>query len=168
MAGLPCTGKSTIANAIATTLPASLLSADPIDVALSAAGQPNEQGKAGYEVMKAITREHLMLGLHVVVDAVNPFAFVRRAYLDLAAQFVAPTAVIMTTCSDRDLHRTRVEQRHVAGRKGIDWTGVEKQIAYFEPQDGEALTLDATVSPLENITKAIAYAMHRGLNDGRQ
>lgn len=62
MSGLPGTGKSAIAEAVAVALPAALVSADPIDVALARAGQPNDQGKAGYEVMKAIARGQLALG----------------------------------------------------------------------------------------------------------
>jgi predicted kinase len=38
MTGLPCTGKSSVAGALAQSLPAALLSADPIDSTLIAAG----------------------------------------------------------------------------------------------------------------------------------
>lgn len=36
--------------------------------------------------MKALAEEQLATGLSVVVDAVNPFAFVRQAYIDIAAK----------------------------------------------------------------------------------
>jgi predicted kinase len=112
--------------------------------------------------MKAIAREHLALGLHVVIDAVNPFVFVRQAYLDLAAEFAVPTAVILTACGDPVVHRARIENRQAAGLAWIDWSGVERQVAYYEPHDGESLAVDAMDPPDANITAAVGYVLEKG------
>lgn len=163
LTGLPGTGKSTIAAAVARALPAALLSADPIDAALIRAGMSPAQrpDKAGYEVMKALAAEQLAVGTAVVIDAVNPFHFVRQAYLDIAAAHAAPVAVIITRCSDVATHRRRIEARHNAGLKAIDWAGVERQMDYYEPFAGDALTLDAMDPVAATLAAALAYVAAR-------
>jgi predicted kinase len=165
--GLPGTGKSTIAHAAALELGACVLSADPIDDALLIAGVPNDEGKVGYEVMKALARNDLGAGRSVVIDAVNPFDFVRRAYFDLAAEAHAHVSVIVTVCSDRDLHQLRVESRRARGEKSIDWPGVERQIDYYEPFAGECLVLDAVDPADENCAAAVSYVRSELAGRGR-
>ena len=155
--GLPGTGKSTIAHAVARELGTGVLSADPIDDALASAGVPNDEGRVGYEVMKALARNDLAAGRSVVIDAVNPFEFVRRAYFDLAAEAHARVSVIVTVCSDRDAHHRRIESRRARGEKSIDWPGVERQIDYYEPFAGECLVLDAVEPANENCASAVSY-----------
>jgi len=161
MTGLPCTGKSRIAESVARALPAALLSADPIDDALVASGSMADQRPdiAGYEVMKALAREQLAVGLSAVIDAVNPFDFVRSAYQQIAADFETPALVIVTSCEDRILHRRRVDERHRAGLKRITWEEIERQIDYYEPFTGDALTLDAANSMDRNIAAAVSYVL---------
>jgi predicted kinase len=161
MTGLPGTGKSTIADAVAYALGACVLSADPIDAALSTAGVSDEEGRVGYELMKALAREDLNAGRSVVVDAVNPFRFVRQAYRDLGDATHTGTSVIVTQCSDVALHRRRIEARHDRGEKGIDWAGVEIQIGYFERFEGECLVLDAVDPASENCAAAVSYVLGR-------
>src|SRR5688500_14562361 len=96
LTGLPCTGKSTIARAVAQSLGAAWLSAAPIDAALVRAGMSSQQRPdiAGYEVMKALAGLQLGAGLSAVVDAVNPFDFVRDAYSEIATRYGARLLVI--------------------------------------------------------------------------
>ena len=151
MTGLPCTGKSTIAAAIAAALPATLLSADPIDAALTAAGVEHRPDIVGYEIMKALARENLVLGLSVVIDAVNPFAFTRAAYVEIAAASSTQVVFIVTECSNAVVHRERVEGR----AKPLTWSEVERQIDYYEPFVGEALRLDAVDDHEQNVAAAV-------------
>ncbi len=156
MTGLPATGKSTIAEAVARALPAAWLSADPVDAALVRGGLRPEQRPdiAGYEAMKALADLQLSAGLSVVVDAVNPFAFVRDAYADIAARHAATLIVLVTECSDRALHRARVETRAKQ-----PWSEVERQQGYWEPYEGEALRLDAAEDAAANTQRAVAYVL---------
>ena len=112
---------------------------------------------AGYEVMKTLAREQLSAGLSALIDAVNPFSFVRSAYQQIAADFDSPYLFIATTCTDRALHCRRAEERHASGLKKITWAGVEHQMAYYEPFTGEALTLDAGNSLHQNIAAAVSH-----------
>lgn len=159
MTGLPGTGKSTIAAAVARALPAALLSADPIDAALVRGGVRPEQRPdiVGYAVLRALAHEQLAAGLSVVVDAVNPFRWERQAYFDIAAGRGARVAVIATACADAAEHRRRVEERHSAGLSSADWAEVRRQVGYYEPFDGEALRLDAMDGAAANVRAAIAY-----------
>jgi predicted kinase len=159
MTGLPGTGKSTIAAAVARALPGALIAADPIDAALVRAGMRAEQRPdiAGYEVMRAVVREQLAAGLSAVVDAVNPFDFVRAAYFAIAAEHGAAVAVIVTTCSDAAEHRRRVEERHAAGLSPADWNEVLRQVGYYEAFAGELLRLNAMEDATANARAAVAY-----------
>lgn len=163
LTGLPCTGTSAIAEAVARELSGALLSADPIDAALISSGIALDEWPdiAGYEVMKALAREQLSIGLSAVVDAVNPFDIVRQAYAEIAAEESARVSVIVTLCSDVGVHQQRVEQRHASGAKSIDWDGVRRQIAYYEPFTGDCLVLDAMDRADENVAKAIGYVCER-------
>ena len=159
MTGLPCTGKTTLAGAIAQVLPAAALSADPIDDALVRAGMSLEHRPdiAGYAVMKALAREQLALGLSAVIDAVNPFVFVRDEYAAMARDASTPMVVIETVCSDPVLHRQRVEDRQRRGIKAITWDGVEHQQRYYEPHTSDVLRLDS-VEPIDrNVALALAH-----------
>jgi len=160
MTGLPGTGKSTVAEAVARTLPAALLSADPIDAALLRAGVRPEQRPdiLGFEVMKALAALQLEAGLHAVIDAVNPFAWVRQSYRGIAAANEAAFVVVATYCSDSELHRARVAKRLPAK---IDWDGVMRQVDDYEAPEGEMLHLDAVYDEAENVRAAVDYVLSR-------
>src|SRR5579884_2267934 len=69
MRGYPGTGKSTIARAIATALHAPLIDRDIIrQVGVDILGNLPAIGRFSYELMFALTREQLKLGLSAVVD----------------------------------------------------------------------------------------------------
>ena len=66
MAGLPGSGKSTIANALSRQLPAMLLSVDPIEAALRRSGWQKEQiGIAGYLVVEALADDGTVEAIRV-------------------------------------------------------------------------------------------------------
>jgi len=68
--------------------------------------------------------------------------------------------VVVCVCSDRELHRARLEGRergipgwHDAG----NWANVERRLAEFPPWTGEVLTIDA-VQPLPaNLATVLNY-----------
>jgi len=159
LTGLPCTGKSVVAEALARALPATLLSADSIDATLLAAGIAPDQRPdiVGYEIMKALADEQLALGGSVVIDAVNPFGWVRDEYAAIASRHSVVAVLVATICSDGGMHRARVEARRTEGVKDIDWGGVERQIAYYELPAADILTLDAVDSVHDNVAAALDY-----------
>lgn len=85
--GLPGTGKTTIARAIATRHSAVYLRIDEIEQAIRSAGiRPAEVGPAGYTVAAALAISNLQNGRLVVADCVNP---VRESREDGAWQQLA-------------------------------------------------------------------------------
>jgi predicted kinase len=158
MTGLPGTGKSAIADAVARALPAPVFSVDPLEAALLRSGINRKQssGIAAYELAADLARSQLRLGQSAVVDAVNAWESLRHWYLGLAEPFGAPAVLIETICSDPRLHRQLLETRD----RGIEgwiyeptWQDVELRMLEYEPSDIERLVLDA-VEPLEENRRA--------------
>ena len=112
LGGLPGTGKSTVANALAKKTGAMHLRIDTIEQAMRDAGQ-TVAGPEGYLVARDVARENLRLGLSVIVDSVNPIAYTRELWRTIAAATAARLIEIELVCSDADEHRRRVESRTV-------------------------------------------------------
>jgi predicted kinase len=111
--GLPATGKTALAGAVARQLRAVLLSVDPVDSALATTGarETGPPGHAAYAVVEAIADANLTLGATVVVDAVNAVGEAKTWWIELARRRGTPLLAIETICSDGDLHRARLHGR---------------------------------------------------------
>ena len=71
-AGLPGTGKTTVARALARRLAAVYLRIDTLEQAFLASGSSGADiGPAGYLAAYAVAADNLRLGLTVVADSVN-------------------------------------------------------------------------------------------------
>jgi predicted kinase len=80
LAGLPGSGKTTVAESLSRHFSIPVFSVDPIEAAMWRNGLPKDQtGVAAYEVAVALADEHLRLGCSVIVDAVNPVEAPRAA-----------------------------------------------------------------------------------------
>jgi len=85
--GLPGTGKTTIAQSLATRLEATYLRIDTIEQAIRNAGVlADDVGSSGYRVANELAMNNLRPGRSVVVDCVNPVAESRQAWADVAAR----------------------------------------------------------------------------------
>ncbi|MGF1491731.1 MAG: AAA family ATPase [Microcoleaceae cyanobacterium] len=102
--GLPGTGKSTLAAALAHQCNALYLRIDTIEQAMKNAGI-TEIGPLGYEVAYKVALENLRLGTDVVADSVNPLKITRDAWREIAAQANSPFVEIEIICSDLKEHR---------------------------------------------------------------
>ena len=112
--GLPGTGKTTLAQAVATHYAAIYLRVDTIEQALRRSGCLAEDvGPAGYLVAYALAESNLQLGCSVVADSVNPLALTRDAWSRVASTNSAAVVEIEVTCSDEAEHRHRIETRSV-------------------------------------------------------
>jgi predicted kinase len=147
--GLPGAGKSTLAEAYGDRLGVPVLSIDPVDRAMQAVGvTENRPGVTAYVIIEALAEEHLRRGRAVVVDAVNAVEVARQQWRDLAQRTGAELRFVEVVCSDRHLHRDRVEKRHAADPWKPDWAAVESRD--YEPWAGERIVVDsATASTTE-------------------
>ena len=125
-AGLPGTGKSTIARAVAAELDAVYLRVDTVEQALRRSGEVARLVTAGYEVLYALCADNLVLGRVVVADSVNPFALTRAAWRETAERAGAHFLAVEIVCTDTAEHRRRVETRKadIEGFELPDWQAV--------------------------------------------
>ncbi|HEY0107035.1 MAG TPA: AAA family ATPase [Rhizomicrobium sp.] len=139
-AGLPGTGKSTLAAAYARETAAVYLRIDAIEQAIRDAG--GDVGPAGYMVGYALAGSNLRLGRTVVADSVNPIAPTRDAWRAVAMQAGAAVAEIEVVCSDPAEHRRRVETRtvDVPGLVPPSWR--EVMAHEYAPFDRDRLVID--------------------------
>lgn len=147
-AGLPGSGKTTLARALALRAGAVYLRIDTIEQAIRDAGVLKDGiGPAGYVAAYALATENLGLGRIVVANSVNPLQITRDSWREAAAAAAAPIVEIEVVCSDPAAHRRRVETRlveirpgHIAGLKQPSWQEVVDRD--YEPWDRPPLVVD--------------------------
>ena len=109
-AGLPGTGKSTLARMLATHLGAAYLRIDTIEQALRDLCTIDVQGE-GYRLAYRVAADSLRVGTSVVADSCNPIELTRREWERVAVDAGAGYVNVEVVCSDRHEHRRRVETR---------------------------------------------------------
>jgi predicted kinase len=158
--GLPATGKSTIATALAQQTSTPYLRVDRIEhviVAWSALSHP--LGPVGYEVAHALAREQLELGLNVIVECVNPTAITRDGWVRTAKAVGADLVEVEVICSDEDEHRRRAELRRsdVEGLVKPAWAAITAR--EYEPWLRRPLVVDSAITSLDSAAQRIASRM---------
>ncbi|MGC5700896.1 ATP-binding protein [Pseudomonas sp. NFXW11] len=155
--GLPGSGKTTIARALAPQLRATYLRIDSLEQGLRNAGLA-EVGTAGYEIALQLAAANLALGNPVLADCVNPVAESRAAWQRLAQDQGVGLLEIEVLCSDVLEHRRRVEQRQldVPGLQKPSWQSVLDHD--YQPWIWPVLRLDsAQLSPQQAVALILAH-----------
>ena len=127
LGGLPGSGKTTIARALAKRIGAVHLRIDTVEPTLKTASVlKDDLGPAGYLVAYALAEDTLRLGATVIADAVNRVEIARAGWRAAAARTGARLVQVELHCSDPAQHRTRVEQRapDIAGHRLPSWADV--------------------------------------------
>lgn len=148
-AGLPGTGKTTLARAISAQLRAAYLRIDAIETAIIRSGVADPPvGPVGYVVAHEIAEGTLANGVPVVVDAVNPVPEAREGWRQLARGTSARLVVLETVIGDVDEHRRRVAARRpdLEGQTVPSWAQVVagEYAAWDEERDGPRRVIDMT------------------------
>lgn len=150
LGGLPGSGKTTLARAVAARLAAVHLRVDSIEQAMHRAGIATV-GAAGYAVAQQLATDNLRLGHIVIADSVNPVAASRAGWRAAAEHIGVRQVEIEVVCSDAAEHRRRVETRQadLAGHRMPSWADV--QALHYEPW-----TVDLVVDTAREEIEAIA------------
>ncbi len=146
LSGLPCAGKSAIADALGRELGVPVLSVDPIEAAILRCGIPQsfETGVAAYEVAASVAEHQLQMGLTVIADSVSSLEVGRNMWRQAAARADSALAIIEVICSDESLHRERLasRRRDIPGFQEPSWRDVQARRSEWEPWDEDRLVLD--------------------------
>lgn len=156
MAGLPGSGKSTVAAGFAKALGVPVISVDPLEAAMWRSGIPAAiTGISAYVIAEAIAEENLKLGLTVIVDAVNPVDAARMAWVRLAERTNAALVFVECFCSDPAVHRKRIERRvrEIAGMAEITWDRVEERRAEYEAWKVPRIAVDTAMDDPEELVE---------------
>jgi len=158
--GLQATGKSTMAEVAARDLGAPVIGHDwamsglrpypEIQEVLDAMDPPGHRS-VGWSILWALARAQLRMGSSVVLDGVARQPEVERTRL-VANEESARCVVVMTTCADPVIHRSRVEgrQRQIPNWYELEWEHVERSRASWVPPGDVDLVLQATDGPGAN------------------
>jgi predicted kinase len=160
LAGLPGTGKSTIARALAAELEAVWLRVDSIEQAMRGADVVGDDLKdLGYRAAYAIAEDNLRLGRTVIGDSVNPWMLTRNAWRDAGLRAGVCVVEIETICSDLQEHRKRIETRRseVPGLVLPNWQAVIDRD--YHAWDREHLEIDTAGSSVEACIERVCAAL---------
>ncbi|MFP3943730.1 MAG: AAA family ATPase [Alphaproteobacteria bacterium] len=157
LAGLPGTGKSSIARMLAAELGAVWLRVDSIEQALRESGDlaDSDPGKSGYLAAYALAYDNLRVGRIVIGDSVNPLMLTRNAWRDAGIRTGVHVTEIEIFCSDAAEHRRRIESRRtdVPGLVLPDWQAVINRD--YEPWTREPLRIDTAGRSIADCVETI-------------
>ena len=160
LAGLPGTGKTTLAREVCRRLGAVHLRIDTIEQALAGGGMA-DVGPAGYIVAYGLAEDNLRLGHVVVADSVNPLQVTRDAWRAVADRAQAPVVEVEIVRSDLADHRHHVETRSVdiPGLVPPSWEAVVNRAydAWTRPR----IVIDTSGRTIEQSVEALLSAIQR-------
>jgi predicted kinase len=161
--GLPGTGKSTLADSLATTTRSPSFSLDWILGAMVPTGLLSglERSKSlllERQLLRMLFTRQLMLGQSAILDCIVPDD-VLDDWTDAAGSQGGRLLTIECLCSDEAVHRSRVKSRvrGIPGWHEVDWSHVEFMRAETPPLVAEKLTVDAVRPLIDNLTAVHEY-----------
>lgn len=127
--GLPGSGKTTLAQRLATRLGCAYLRIDTIEQSLRDLCSISVEGE-GYELAYRIAADNLKIGISVIADSCNPIELTRKEWENIADENGAMPINIEICCTDRTEHRKRVETRtpSIRGHRLPTWPDVEQRL----------------------------------------
>jgi predicted kinase len=151
--GLPGTGKSTLAEAVARRVGVPAFAGDWLLGALVPHGvlsglDRQTYGRVYADLLSTLVTRQVALGQSAVVDCLVGDGVLDR-WRRTAGEHGAGLRVVHCVCTDLELHRRRVtgRRRGIPGWHEIDWDHVQRMRQEFPPPRSPTLAIDA-VDPL--------------------
>jgi predicted kinase len=163
-AGLPGSGKSSVAQQLALRTGAIWLRADSIEQAIKDSGVvPGDLNDAGYRAAQAVAQDNLRLGRDVVADCVNDWKIARDGWQAVGLRAGVEVVWVEIVCTDAAEHRRRIETRigEVPGLQLPDWAAVIGRD--YHDWDRERLTVDTAGRGVEEAVELILATLRRRL-----
>jgi predicted kinase len=158
-AGMPGSGKTTLARMVARRLKVPVFAKDRMQRVLRDHHLAPENSGDGYYLILDIADELLSLGLSVILDATFPLDHFRTVASEIAARYRANFCVIYCYCSDETVWKERMVDRvhYVPGWKPVGWNDVERMQEYYQPWNANALFVDSMNAPDKNLPLVLDY-----------
>lgn len=159
-AGLPGSGKTTLAQHLAADLRAVHLRIDTIEQALRDLCDFQVEGE-GYRLAYRLAADNLRLGLNVVADSCNTIELTRREWQGVAEAEGAEFVNVEVVCSDAAEHRRRVESRANSLPNMTLPTWDEVVAREYHSWSVPRITIDTAGSPPDTSYKELRALLNR-------
>ncbi|MEJ3653822.1 AAA family ATPase [Actinomycetes bacterium KLBMP 9759] len=159
ISGLPATGKSTVARAVAAELSAPYVRIDTIENAFARAGA--DAGPLGYQVGYAVAGDLLCQGFTVFAESVNPLAITRSSWREVAERSGAECVEVEFICSDPVEHERRASTRtaDIPDVSPPTWADIRERD--YEPWEGEHVVIDTAGRAVAECAAALLHRINR-------
>ena len=165
-AGMPGSGKTTLARIIARRMNIPVFAKDRVQRVLRDHNLAAANTGDGYYIILDMADELLSLGLSCIRDAPSPLHPSRTVARETPARHKSRFTAIYCYCSDDLVWQERMKERvqYVPGWKPVGWDDVLRMREYYQPWNNNALFIDSLRSPDENLPVVmdhIQQAAHR-------
>ncbi len=157
-AGMPGSGKTTLARMVAHQLGLPIFSKDRVQRVLRDHHLAAENTGDGYYIILDQADEQLSLGVSVILDATFPLDHFRIVASEIAMRHGVRFCAIYCTCSDDAVWEERMKSRvhYVPGWRPVGWEDVLRMRQYYQPWGANALIVDSLMPPADNFQIALA------------